>query len=83
MESHVKWRRIDQILYREIYSRLHDTSKVFGTSTDMDGLSPIGDGKPFIMTEWGWSDADIPLIRYEKRGDEESFFLASISMIEE
>lgn len=80
MAIHNKWRKIDQLLYRELYNRIHDTSKVFGTSTDMDGRL---NGKMYIMTEWGFSDADAPLIRYEKNGDNESFYINSPCLIED
>lgn len=84
MEAHCKWRRIDKDLYRSLVLCMRGTSKVFATSTDMDGVQPWNvSGKPYIMTEWGFTDADTPLIRYEKTGDQEQFFIASVSLIED
>lgn len=84
MEVHCKWRRIDRAIYMNLVLYMHGMSKVFATSTDIDGVQPFNmSGKPYIMTEWGFSDSDVPLIRYEKVGDEERFFISSVSIIED
>jgi len=83
MQVHNKWKPIEPLLYWRIYAELHESLKVFGTATDMDGTQSWNTrGKPYVMTEWGFSDSDVPLIRYEKRGDSKEFFLNSISLIE-
>jgi len=49
-----------------------------GTITDMEGTLPGSGGKVHLMTEWGFKDADYPLLKYEKIGTDEMFFISAI-----
>lgn len=70
---------VDKETYRAVYNALSGSLITFATYTDMEGTMPASMGKPTIITEWGWAAADHPVIRYEKRGDKERFFLVSVS----
>ena len=54
------WVEIPQKLYAEIYNQFEDDLQVFGSCTHLENCS-IYDAK--ILTEWGFRDADRPLIR--------------------
>jgi hypothetical protein len=72
----IRWIETTDAIYNSIYNHHKDFLGVFGTITDSDGSSPYGDGEPHIMTEWGFNDADFPIIKCERKGKIEKHYLA-------
>ncbi len=69
MTIRVKWIRTTPEAYRAIYVSHRDQLQVFGSFTNCHNNSQFGEHH--IMTEWGFKDADAPLIKYDERGDGE------------
>lgn len=65
----VKWIPTDKHVYGAIYREHHKELQVFGTCTAPEGNPRLGISKPYIMTEWGFRDADEPIIKSEARKD--------------
>ena len=64
--SEVRWIKTTADVYHVVYNTHSEALVVFGTHTCMDGC--YFHGKPHIMTEWGFKDADYPLIKCEGVG---------------
>ena len=73
-----KWKFIPKQIYSSIYAHFRENLTVMGTITDMEGTLPGSGGKVHLMTEWGFKDADYPLLKYEKIGTDEMFFISAI-----
>lgn len=61
----VKWVKTDKHVYGAIYREHGGNFQVFGTCTEPDGHPNIRNGKPFMLTEWGFKNADDPIIKSE------------------
>lgn len=71
--------QIPMLTYVALRGLIRDKEQVFATITDMDGLTlPTSNGQQHIMTEWGVKGADYPIIKYEKKGEIERFYLITI-----
>jgi hypothetical protein len=70
--------------YSRIYNRFKDKLKPVSTFTDMEGTTPYGNGRPQMITIWGF-DADDYLIeqvqtkenRHQEKWDVQCFFYNS------
>ena len=80
METH--WIPTTDLVYRTIYGKHHAELCVHGSCTEMDDPefpdSPgrFSDVLPYILTEWGFRNADAPLIKSVRRGEEWTYFIA-------
>lgn len=65
MSDNVKWVETTREVYAAIYKEHFPAFGVFGTFS-----RPEDDwyGERQMMTEWGFKDADYPLIKHEERG---------------
>lgn len=80
MEAKITWVPITDDLYKSILNHFHSDFSAFGVVTDMDEQWY---GKPYVITEWGFKDADVPMVKYVRKGDVESFFIASTNIVED
>lgn len=71
----VRWHSTTEAVYNAVYSQHRNDLCVHGTITETGDYN----GAPRIMTEWGLKGADYPLIKYDIRGDEKTFWIAAIS----
>lgn len=71
----VRWMRTTEAVYGAIYSQHRKDLRLHGTITETGDYN----GGPRIMTEWGLNGADYPLIKYDIRGEEKTFWLVAIS----
>lgn len=62
-----EWRATSAEIYRAIYREHREALVVFGTHTCMRGCE--WHTERYILTEWGFKDADYPIIRSIGRGD--------------
>lgn len=76
MSLSVTWLPTDKHVYGAIYREHAEQLSVFGTRTEMEG-SEAHDGK-YILTEWGFKDADAPLIRSINDNDTWTFWIALV-----
>lgn len=58
----MSWIEIPQDVYFALYQRLEGHFAVFGTCTHLENCSAY-DAR--VMTEWGFKNADMPLIKSE------------------
>lgn len=63
------WHPIEKDIYMGIYKSFGNL-KCFSSFTDMDGTSPTGDGRRWLITEWGVSGNENPIIKCEERGND-------------
>jgi len=61
--SNVIWKKTDKHVYATIYREHCKELFVFSSFSDPSGWSPIGNGRPRMITEWGFKDSDFPLIK--------------------
>jgi|TARA_R110000851_G_scaffold310388_1_gene470174 hypothetical protein len=54
---------ITQAKYFKVFSENKPNLCPHSSFTDMDGTSPLGNGGPQVITEWGLRDSDTPLIK--------------------
>ncbi len=57
------WKRTDKHVYGAIYREHYEEMSVFASCTCPDGDLSLGYTNPYIMTEWGFSNADAGIIR--------------------
>ena len=74
----VSWIPIDRGTYHAIYATAltRETRSVFGTHTCVDGCELHSD--PYVLTEWGFKDSPVPLIRSICDGNEWSYWIAKV-----
>ena len=63
------WIRTEHAVYAAIYAVHHKDLTVYATHTCSEGGCEFH-SESHVMTEWGFKDADGPLIRSEGRGPE-------------
>lgn len=63
MTNRVQWLQTDKHVYGAIYREHYHELQVFGTCTAPEGNPMLGIALPYILTEWGFSRSDTPLIR--------------------
>lgn len=73
--SAVRWVKTTREVYDAIYGQHRNELRVHGTISDSGGYHG---GEPRIMTEWGLPGADYPLIKYDIRGEDKTFWLAAV-----
>jgi hypothetical protein len=76
-EPRVHWIRTDKHVYGAIYREHMAALSVFGTVSDPEGTM----GEPLMMTEWGFSGACVPLLKYEdwnRRPDRYCYYVACV-----
>ena len=77
----VEWVPTEHAVYAAIYAVHHNDLSVFGTHTCVDGCE-FHYGRGYMLTEWGFKDADAPLIRSVCDGDREtgewSYWIAKV-----
>ena len=67
------WKETTPEVYAVIRAIHHKDLGVFGTYTDPDGRSyEWSSGHPEIMTEWGFRNAENPLIKIIQKKEHES-----------
>ena len=82
MSVKVVWVPTDKHVYGAIYREHAKDLTVFASHTCIGGC--MFDSEPRILTEWGFKDADTPLIKSECIGDRSqdngrwSFWIASV-----
>ena len=78
----VDWIPTEHAAYSALYAVHHKELTVFGTHTCMEGCE--WHSRPYLMTEWGFKDADAPLLRSICDGDREdgtwTYYVAKVSM---
>lgn len=72
--SDVRWLKTTREVYYAIYGQHHKELAVHGTVTDTGNYN----GEPHIMTEWGLPGADYPIMKYDRRGEENTYWLAVV-----
>lgn len=77
--SAVRWVKTTREVYDAIYSQHRNELRVHGTISDSGGYT----GEPRIMTEWGLPGADYPLIKYDIRGENTTYWLAAVNQEDE
>ena len=85
-----RWKKTDKHVYGAIYREHYKDLGVFSSCTAPDGDMSLGLANPYILTAWGFKDADEPLIqsigrkdsREQKEYDYE-YFIAVITHDEE
>lgn len=71
----VRWIPTTQAVYSAIRDAHHAAMTVHGTITDMGDYN----GSDRVMTEWGLPGADFPLVKFDRRGAETSFWIAVVT----
>ena len=59
----MKWIPTNKHVYGAIYREHYEDFAVFGSMTAPEGDLSLGYPNPRIVTEWGFKDADEPIIR--------------------
>lgn len=77
--SDVRWIKTTAEVYNAIYGQHRKELCLHGTITDTSDYH----GAPRIMTEWGLPGADYPLIKYDIRGEDKTFWLAAVKQEDE
>ena len=79
----VKWIKTDKHVYGAIYREHRKDMSVFGSCTAPDGDIRLGFENPYILTEWGFKDADEPVIKsiatkesFDQKDYDYEFFIA-------
>jgi hypothetical protein len=77
------WKKTTPEVYFSIYNQHKNDFGVFGTCTCPEGEPRFGKTNPYIYTEWGFKDADEPIIMCERTKEsvdqkewDDEFFLA-------
>jgi hypothetical protein len=75
MKDH-KWIETDKHVYGAIYREHCKDLQPFGTISDLSGAY----GRPLMMTEWGFKNADFPIMKIEQFKDKEEtkFYLCCV-----
>jgi hypothetical protein len=73
----VRWIETTRAVYSTVYEYHNEELKVFGSYTYCEP------GREEMLTEWGFKDADYPLLKSERHGDEWRFWIAGILEDEE
>lgn len=69
MSADYKWVQTTRAVYSAIFSEHNQQLAVFGTITNL--VEPGEDRYGHrLMTEWGFRDAEIPLLKIDERGGE-------------
>ena len=63
MEIKQRWEKTDKHVYHAIYREHHENMSVFASCTCPEGDLRLGYPNPYIVTEWGFSNANAPIIR--------------------
>ena len=61
------WINTDKHVFNSIYFEHREALVPFGTFTDVSGDSYTGYGYPYILTEWGFRNADAPIMRHVRK----------------
>ena len=69
------WKKTTEEVYQAIYRQHQQDFTVFGSDTKLENNS-LGDFH--MLTEWGFRDSPIPLIKWEQRGDREYRYAIAI-----
>ena len=59
----ITWKQTDKHVYGAIYREHRLDMSVFGSCTCPEGDPRLGFNLPYILTEWGFKDADEPIIK--------------------
>jgi len=63
MVERVCWVKTSEELFFAIYMKHKEEMCIFGTCTAPEGDLSLGKNNPFVLTEWGFSSSDYPLIK--------------------
>jgi hypothetical protein len=63
MELKQKWQKTDKHVFHTIFREHHKDMSVFASCTCPDGDLILGYRNPYIMTQWGFSNANVPIIK--------------------
>lgn len=73
----MKWHPIPEAVYRLLFASLPELVTYAGC-TDLDGSMPGHNGKPYILTEWGFTGC-WPLLRHVIHDNKPSFFVSALN----
>ena len=59
----MKWKETNKHVFHTIYLEHSKDLGVFGTCTLPEGDPRLGKMNPYILTEWGFKDADEPIMK--------------------
>lgn len=86
----VTWIKTDKHVYGAIYREHYEDFSVFGTCTAPEGNPQLGISLPYILTEWGFKNADEPLIKsiatkksFKQKDYDYEYFIALVERDEE
>ena len=63
----VQWIPTDKATFNAVFHTHRQDFGVFSSFTSQGDGDPLS-AEPCSMTEWGFKDADVPLIKYERSG---------------
>lgn len=73
----MKWHPIPEATYRLLFDSLPDLV-TYGGCSDPCGSEPGHNGKPYLLTEWGFSGC-WPLLRSIIHDNQMTFFVSSLN----